>query len=141
LAWARRHGVRPPGFAIAQARAAGIDLASFAEAFEFEEQPAQCCAVKRLPERRACCTERQVTTNANESSREANDDHIIGLRALACRGQTIHWLAAVPTLIMPPRGFVNDLPLVERRAPASSEAANGVPEAPDVPPPEVASLV
>jgi hypothetical protein len=35
---------------------------------------------------------------------------------------------------------VNDLPLIERRAPSVSESAKAVPDAPDVPPPEAASL-
>ena len=41
IAWARRHGVQPPAFAIAQARAAGIDLSLLAEACDAEQQPAQ----------------------------------------------------------------------------------------------------
>jgi hypothetical protein len=136
-----RNGVRPPAFALAQARAAGIDLDLLADARDASKKPGNCCAVEQLPEKRGCCTEHQVTTNTRESNRNDDDDHIIGLRALACRGEAIHWLAAVPTLIVPQHEPLNDPPLVERRAPAVSEAADSVPDAPDVPPPEVASLV
>jgi hypothetical protein len=138
LAWARRNGVRPPAFAVAQARAAGIYLSLLADTGAADERPGSCCMADRLPKKPACCAKNQITTNANESNRAAGDDHIVGWRALACRGQAVQWLAAVPTLIVPPRGIVNDLPLIERRAPAVSEAATSVPHAPDVPPPEVA---
>jgi hypothetical protein len=140
LAWARRNGVRPPDFALAQARAAGIDLSLLVEACDAGEQQDKCCAAKRSPEKAGCCTERQVATNANQFNGDADVNHIIGWRAMACRGQAIHWLAAVPTLIMPPHALLNDPPLVERCAPAVSEVAGGVPDAPDVPPPEVSSL-
>ncbi len=60
------------------------------------------------------------------------------LRSGTCRGQALDWLSAVPTLIVPPHELLSDLPLVERRAPTSSEVAEGLSESPDVPPPEVA---
>lgn len=140
IAWASRNGVRPPAFAIAQARAAGIDLALVAEACDADEQPAKCCAADRLIEKPTCCAERHVSARSEESNRSGEDDQVIGWRALACRGQTIHWLAAVPTLIMSAQELLNEPALVERRAPAVSETAISVPDAPDVPPPEVASL-
>jgi hypothetical protein len=140
MAWARRNGVRPPAFAVAQARAAGINLSMLADTCDADRQPDKCCAAERLTEKPGCCTERQMTSSPRESNRPADDDHIIGWRALACRGQAIHWLAAVPMLIAPSRGLVNDLPLIERRAPSVSESAMGVPDAPDVPPPKAASL-
>lgn len=132
--------MRPPAFAVAQARAAGIDLSLLAETCDAAQQTAKCCAADRLTKKPACCAESQAVSRTEESNRSGEDDHIIGWRALACRGQAILWLAAVPMLIAPSRGLVNDLPLIERRAPSVSESAKAVPDAPDVPPPEAASL-
>ena len=140
IAWASRNGVRPPAIAIAQARAAGIDMSLLAQAGDAAQRAANCCAADRLTKKPACCTVRQEVPRTEESNRSAEDDHIIGWRALACRGHSIHWFAAVPMLIAPPRGLVDGLPLIERRAPSVSESAMGVPDAPDVPPPEAASL-
>jgi hypothetical protein len=140
IAWARRNGVRPPAFAIAQARAARIELALFAEVCDAAQQTANCCAADRLTKKPACCAERQAVPRTEESNRSGKDDHIIGWRAMACRGHSMHWLAAVPTLVVPPSEPLNDLLLVSRIGPAGSEVAAGVPDAPDVPPPKLAKL-
>ena len=140
ITWAKRNGVRPPDLALAQARAAGIDLTLLSHTCDAGKHTGKCCAVEQLPAKRGCCSESQITTNANEFNRAGDDTHIIGWRALACRGQAAQWLAAVPILIVPPHQFLNERPLVARLAPAISESANGVPDEPAVPPPEVASL-
>jgi hypothetical protein len=154
MAWARTRGVRPPAFAVAQARAAGINLAWLDSSTDRREAKANCCvaansdernccatkltaAIPRI-EKRSCCSEHNDVTAADDSIPANDGNHLIGWRALACRGQALHWLAAVPTLIMPPHEVLNDLPLVERRAPEVSEVADSISESPDVPPPEVA---
>jgi hypothetical protein len=136
IAWARRNGVRPPAFAIAQARAPGIDLSLLAEAGDAAQQTAKCCAVERLSEHSGCCAGRQEKTLAPKPNHADDDNHIIGWRALACRGQSMHWLTAVPTLIVPPLEQWHEMPLVARLAPAASDVGGGTVEAPDVPPPE-----
>jgi hypothetical protein len=152
MAWARKHGVQPPAFAVAKARAAGINLAWLDGSIDRAKPKANCCvaqssagktcsateraAAVRATEKRSCCS-KHLDVTAPDDSMPASD-HLIGLRALACRGQALDWLAAVPTLIVPPHELLTDLPLVERRAPASSEVAEGLSDSPDVPPPEVA---
>ncbi len=154
IAWARRHGVRPPAFAIAKARAAGIKLAWLDGSIDRAKPNANCCVAESSTDKtccaaelvaavpatakRSCCSERQDVTGPDESTPANTSNHVIGWRALACRGHALHWLAAVPTLIVPPHGLLNDLPLVERRSPTSSEVAEGLSDSPDVPPPEVA---
>ena len=63
-------------------------------------------------------------------------DHIVAWRALACHGQSLNWLAAVPTLIVARPAFSHDLPLVAWLGPAVSETAESAFSCPDVPPPE-----
>lgn len=154
IAWARRHGVRPPAFAVAKARAAGINLAWLDGSTDSATPKANCCvaqssagktccaaelvAAASATEKRSCCSQRQDVTAVDSWAPANRGNRIIGLRALACRGQALDWLAAVPTLIVPPHELLDDLPLVERRSPASSEVAEGLSDSPDVPPPEVA---
>jgi hypothetical protein len=151
--WARRHGVRPPAFAIAQARALGINLAWLDSASD-RAKKSNCCVVQSSADdtsctsrliaavpaikQLSCCSERHELIGVDESNRTDDGKHLIGWRVLACRGQALHWLAAVPTLIMAPHEVLNDLRLVERRAPEVSEVADSISESPDVPPPEVA---
>ncbi|HEX2474544.1 MAG TPA: hypothetical protein VHK01_07360 [Lacipirellulaceae bacterium] len=154
MAWARKHGVQPPAFAIAKARAAGINLAWLDGSYHDEKSTANCCvsqlsadktccaaklaAAVPATTKSSCCSKYQDVTAPDDSTPANEGNHVIGWRALACRGQALHWLAAVPTLIVPPHELLNDLPLVERRAPTSSEVAEGLSASPDVPPPKVA---
>jgi hypothetical protein len=154
MAWARKHGVQPPAFAIAKARAAGINLAWLDGSIDRAKPKANCCLAQTSADKTCCaaelvaavpateqssCCSKRLDVTAPDDSMSANDaNHLIGWRALACRGQALDWLSAVPTLIVPPHELLSDLPLVERRAPTSSEVAEGLSESPDVPPPEVA---
>jgi hypothetical protein len=154
IAWARKRGVTPPAFAVAQARAAGINLAWLDGSANAAKTKANCCVAQTSADKaccareltasvpktdeRSCCSERQDVTAPDDVTPPNDGNILIGLRALACRGQALHWLAAVPTLIMPPHEVLNDLTLVERRAPEVSEVADSVSESPDVPPPKVA---
>jgi hypothetical protein len=155
MAWAQKHGARPPAFAIAAARAAGINLAWLEGPSQLDQKDANCCLAAHsrdtkcceaklttalsTNEKRSCCTTSEDITS--DVATTANDSHrLIGLRALTCRGHALHWLAAVPMLIVPPHALPNDLPLVERYAPDVSDVADSRPESPDLPPPKVASL-
>jgi hypothetical protein len=136
IAWARRHGVRPPDFAIAQARAAEIELSLLADTCSVKAHTAGCCAEETLAAKPNCCSDRQIANHVEESTCADETNHVVAWRALVCRGQAIHWLAAVPILIVPPLERVHDMPLVARLAPVASDAGGGVLKAPDVPPPE-----
>jgi hypothetical protein len=154
MAWARKHGVQPPEFAIAKARAAGIDLAWLDESSDPDQESANCCLAARSTntncfeaklttalaktEKHLCCTKRRDVTTPDDSTPASRGNHFIGWRALACRGQALHWLAAVPTLIMPPSEHFFDLPLIEYLAPPVSDVAGGICDAPVSPPPELA---
>jgi hypothetical protein len=153
LAWARRHGVRPPTFVVANARSAGIDLAWLANTPDARQSTADCCTAKRqngssaycpmkpaahTEKMRTCCAKRHIETSQDENVSDRKNEGIVAWRALACRGHSMHWLAAVPTLIMSRPERLNFPPLVSRVAPAASEAAESVSESPAVPPPEFA---
>jgi hypothetical protein len=63
-------------------------------------------------------------------------NRIVAWRALACNGQSMNWLAAVPTLIVARPEMSHEQPLVAWLGPAISETANYLSEDPGVPPPE-----
>ncbi len=146
---AREHHVRPPEYAIAAARAAGIDLCWLGITTHRKSEattPSCCqrvadgslppCCQKRATatcchEERACC---QHTYNRQQTS--PRTDHVIVWRTLACQGQSLNWLAAVPTLFKARPAFSHHLPLIAWLGPAASEAADHTIARPDVPPPE-----
>lgn len=145
MEWARKHGVRPPEQAIAEARAAGHDLAWLG----IKSLPSCCNSVaeKPLP---PCCQNRAASNCCNsaagrcersgrsEHSSESGPDHVVVWRALACHGQSPDWLAATPALI-PKRPTISHVsPLVAWLGPAKSESAGPHFRSPEVPPPEIA---
>jgi hypothetical protein len=146
LAWARAKGVRPPGFAIAQARAAGHDL-SWLEVrpgtqvklvcrsgnCQKEDHRAihSCCdrASHNFPAKaaRSCCTTKHKADLARS---------VIAWQALKCGGHSMNWLAATPTLV----GVQFDLrfkiaPSAWLR-PSAPNVAGRLADLPSVPPPE-----
>ena len=137
VAWAREHKVRPPEHAIAAAQVAGLDLSwlGIKSQGKLEAFASSCCsriATKDLP---TCCQKRAAAAcDHQEDSRRG--DHIVAWRALACGGQSLNWLAAVPTLIVARPDFSHDLPLVAWLGPAVSETAELLPVIPELPPPE-----
>jgi hypothetical protein len=148
IAWARTHGVRPPNFALANARKAGIDLAWLGDtsgvwqvAGSRCDSSAQCsmpkcCRAKlaadaSMVHARACCEDQPI-----HSAPANNADRVVAWRALACGGQSMNWLAAVPILISVPMEFYCELPLVAWLRPAASDVACGMADSPAVPPPE-----
>ncbi len=134
---ARAHNVRPPEHAIAAAQVAGLDLSwlGIKSHGKLDAFAPSCCsriASKDLP---TCCQKRAAA--ACDRQKDAFlGDHIVAWRALACHGQSLNWLAAVPTLIVARPDFSHDLPLVAWLGPAVSETAESVFSYPDVPPPE-----
>jgi hypothetical protein len=152
LAWARRHGVRPPAFALAKARAAGLDLAWLADASQMRQSSSRCCAEKPPSGVPASCgTNAALAHSVNTAScratvrGEAQPDNVTGenewdstvaWRALACHGHVMNWLAAVPTFCVPCLERLHDLPLTAWLSPTVSDLAEGVSDSPAVPPPE-----
>jgi len=150
VAWARRHGVRPPEFALAKARAAGFIVTWPADTSATSQQHGACCEAPTRIVKVDCCQEElssAVSTGISssycemadgEQSAPQSDDAIVAWRAMKCRGQSTNWLAAVPTLILIRVVSVERPPIVERLGPAASDCAEGIADDPTVPPPELA---
>lgn len=154
FAWARKHAVRPPEFALAEARQAGLDvsfcesdhgkLATSAEKVCCVKQPAvaagpSCCQqhVSAAPTRQpACCSKHHDRPSATPDRDQDNKNYVIGWRALACHGHSLDWLAAVPTLTSTHLELSEQLPPLAWIRPAASDTAAGISPLPAVPPPE-----
>jgi hypothetical protein len=130
LAWARARGIEPPAFALAQARAMGLDLASIGRPGSSDRSTHSCCSPhKHSP--RACESATRCTKDA-----AGGTSHLIAWRALACRGQSLHWLAAVPSLVLVRPELSQVIPHIDWLGPTGSEVAGGNSSSPAVPPPE-----
>jgi hypothetical protein len=146
LEWARKHGVRPPQFAIAEAERAGFDTSWLAD-----------CAASKRP----CCVADSKCGSSKDCQRQFADDppadtrtccakkappkvehrtrdHVVAWQAMKCGGQSLKWLAAVPMRHESPLEFSHQLPLVAWLGPAASERAECASSAPVPPPPETA---
>ena len=132
LAWAEKHGVRPPEFAIAEAERNGINVSRLADSSASATQPKTCCARKAVNSKQSCC----ASHHKEPSAPTKTVDHIVGWRALACHGQSLNWLAAVPTLISASPELTDQLPLVAWLGPHASQDGRCVADLPSVPPPE-----
>jgi hypothetical protein len=137
LAWARKRRIEPPGFVIAQARAAGFDFESLAAAPC--DDASQCFrsnsqATVAADKASSCCSDRGTQI----SSSEQQNDGIVAWRALACRGQSMNWLAAVPNMVFARPEVSHEIPLIGWLGPAVSDVADGESIDPEVPPPELA---
>lgn len=136
LAWARRNGVQPPAFALAQARAVGLDVSTLASHCARCDDATSCCrddlqvSAPAKPED-SCCTDLRSAAASSTSS-----DQIVAWRALACRGQSMNWLAAVPQLVFSQPRMSQQMPLISWLGPSSSDVAIGQSRDPAVPPPE-----
>jgi hypothetical protein len=130
--WAREHGMRPPEYAIDEARRQKIDLCWLDN---HAESPGEktCCAAK-VGHGKLCCCRHSDEHVAKDNSETAS--HIVVWRALACRGQSMNWFAAVPTLIAVRHELADRLPLTSWLGPPISVRADGVAGVPVVPPPE-----
>lgn len=150
FAWAREHGVRPPEYAIAEAQLAGLDLAWMGlpkVASACNTAKSTCCTQSAAAPTPACCQKKAATCCAHATSSCCAQPHeepkqspathqIVAWRALACHGQSMNWLAAVPTLIVVRPDFSHDLPIIAWLGPATSETAECLVVDLDVPPPE-----
>ena len=143
LAWAEKNDVRPPAFALAEARKAGLDdggrplaakivqVAVATKSNSCRSSPSE--ALLQVVDRQA-----HLLLVARTQVRRQDDATriVVGWRALACHGQSLNWLAAVPTLISVELELSDQLPLVAWLGPHSSDIAAGVADVPTPPPPE-----
>jgi hypothetical protein len=144
LNWAEKNGVRPPAFALADARKAGLDaggqplsqkVVMVAMSIETKKSTPSCCQTKA-----ACCksstNERTCCSSQHEKSQTESTNFVVAWRALGCRGQSLNWLTAVPTLISFTPELSDQLALVAWLGPHSADIAVGVADVPTPPPPE-----
>jgi hypothetical protein len=132
LAWAQKHGVRPPEFALAEARRSGLtfpcnpSLAGTCNA---------CCKrsdrVASVHKVRPCCTQRD-----DLPSNDHSPGHVVAWQALKCKGHSLNWLAAVPILIRVQPQFAHRFPLIALLGPVASDNIEHLSEEPAVPPPK-----
>ncbi len=139
LAWARKRGIEPPAFALAQARAAGLDLTLITTAGDSCDDESKCCRSDSLAtttggKDSSCCSDHGVQAASNGE----REDQVVAWRALACRGQSTNWLAAVPNMFIVRPGQSHETLLLGWLGPASSDVAGGESRDPAVPPPESA---
>jgi len=143
LAWAREHGVEPPAFALAEARSIGLladELASKTCCTKKSAADTRKCCQKKQPlfaaAERTCCQKRHVNRPAASRTADKKDNGVVAWRALACRGQSLGWLAVVPTGVVVRHSWLNEFPRVAWLGPAASEHGEGIAVDPAVPPPE-----
>jgi hypothetical protein len=136
LAWAAKNGVQPPDFALAEAARSGLDATGkplAAKLVKVALSTKTCCHGKHkccesAAKARTCCS------SPDESQEETT--FVVAWRALGCHGQSLHWLAAVPTLIAVDLNLSDQLPRITWLGPHFSEIARGVSDTPTPPPPE-----
>jgi hypothetical protein len=147
LAWARKHGVRPPASAMAQARLAGLKVTGLAESHVNDCSWAResCCAAGNQEAPSTCCEHdsARVAKDANccanprdESEDGSRTGQIVAWRAMKCRGDSLNWLTAAPALIEVPVESTHESPLVGWLGAPSSDIADGRMPPPLLPPPE-----
>ena len=158
IGWARQNQVRPPEYAIATAKTAGIDLAwlgikSSTESSRVlpschEESVAHlsqraCCqqhaAIAAGREHSACHDEApQVCDGCAKRDKERAKDtrHVVIWSALACSGQSLNWLATVPSLLDDQPKLAYNLRVTAWLGPTPSESFASVTSVPDTPPPK-----
>ncbi len=149
LTWARDNDVRPPDFALAEARLVGLDVSEWLPGEDCCTSAAEstCCTERSAPAAEAVCcchcepavvvVERRVTCCASvEPKAHPKTDFVVAWRAMKCNGQSLDSVAAVPMLISDRPQPAGELHFAYwLQAPASSVAA-GVSHLPPVPPPE-----
>jgi hypothetical protein len=85
-----------------------------------------------MPAKRPCCASRHAAPKEIAES----SGGFVAWRALACRGQSLDWLAAVPTLVTVRLELSDQLSFADWLGPTVSSHADGRSDAPTVPPPE-----
>ena len=133
--WAREHGVRPPEFALAEARQLGLDVSWLAGAAGPKQIGATCRVANTENCKHSCCPHHEQKSH---SSAPTKNDRVIGWRALGCHGQSSDWIASVPTLIAVRLDLSEQLPRAGWLRPASPLFNEGLADNPPVPPPDCA---
>jgi hypothetical protein len=131
--WAHEHGVRPPEYAIEEARRQKIDLCWLDDLSHLSAAAKTCCAA-RSEHGKACCCCHHDDHLATDSSKVVGS--IVVWRAMACGGQSMNWLAAVPTLIAVRLDIADRMPLISWLGAHSSICSGCIADEPVVPPPE-----
>jgi hypothetical protein len=137
MAWARVHGVRPPEYAIAEARRARIDLAWLVEPMGAGPK-SLCCAHQLMADSPTCCHAKKACCGDHheEQRSDSKSNRVIGWKALNCQGHSGLWLAAVPTLDDVQVDLTPQLPQITRLGRHTSEIAVGTSDVPTPPPPQ-----
>ncbi len=151
IAWARKYGVRPPDFAIAQARAAGHDLRWLSQigGSNLAAHQRDCCtaagaraeisccetrvAVVPSLQKRTCCSQKPSPSDDAKDSRK-----VVAWRALRCGGHSSHWLAAIPQHLRQHSNMSFDLPAAGWLPAYTAASAVSAFYEPAVPPPKQA---
>jgi hypothetical protein len=108
-----------------------------------------CCVARQRNTVKTCCQQRSAAASAEEAAdccegrhdnatRPTSSENVIAWQALKCRGQSVHWLSAVPPLMAARLEMTQELPLVRWLGPPTSEVATHAAIAPANPPPESA---
>ena len=162
MAWAQKNGVRPPDFAIAQARAAGYDL-SWLDARKKQQvaqasgrlkcsKPAVDCCQSSKPVVASSCCDKQKShaavagttrsccesnnTTPRQEPNESRSNTVIAWKALKCGGHAMNWLAAAPILVGSRVEFEFQLQLAAWLPAIGQDRPFGIIALPMVPPPE-----
>jgi hypothetical protein len=130
--WAREHGILPPEYAIDEARHQGIDLCWLDEPQSLTASKT-CSIAGSTSGKRCCCCHRNDHPSTGDAKTSAK---IIVWKALACGGQSMNWLAAVPSLIAVRHELADQIPFVSWLGRHNSVCTDGIVDAPVVPPPE-----
>jgi hypothetical protein len=152
LAWARQNAERPPAFAIAEAKREGFDLRWLAGPREATAAHSSCCAERTDGKANTCCqsagTSKEVSASTNCCSKriekpeaqtqQDQSQKIVVWQAMTCQGQSLNWLAAVPSLVVVGPDIISPPTLFARLGSPSSDSALIVFADPAVPPPECA---
>lgn len=140
LQWAAKNGVKPPQFALVAAREAGLDESGeqlAPKVVQVQLAAKSCCSSQRsccASHAKTCCTSHAHTSKQGRDDQKS--DFIVAWRALGCRGQSLQWLSAVPSLITVEHVLTAHLPLAAWLGPHTSEAASPLYDTPTPPPPE-----
>ena len=89
--------------------------------------------------KKSCCSTDHTEGPGREEPPWTDDpqvQYIVILRALACQGQSLNWLAAVPTMVNPPLDLPQRLSPPAWLGPPESDEASCNARQPAVPPPE-----
>lgn len=150
MAWARKHGVRPPAYAVAAARRAGLDVGwlTSSNGSCHDAGAATCCAASSAGARPACCEQGLSQASAKSATKccgdqgkrqqeiEPNADQVVGWRAFKCQGHSGSSIVALPTSLVVRCHVSDDFALVRWLGPNDSDRVSSFSLAPLVPPPE-----